>query len=93
MDNYKRQLFIKNELKKIFLKSIKKNKNIKFYKRYLANYYISLLPRNKSITNISNRCIYTGRVWGTNRFTKTSRFKLRTLVYKSYLPGFRRASW
>ena len=62
LDNYKRQNFLKNEIKRFLLKSLIKNKKINFYKRYLVYYYLTNLPRNSTKTLIKNRCLISGRV-------------------------------
>lgn len=93
MEKYKRSCYIKKELKRILLKSIKLNKNIPLYKRYLANYYLVKLPRFSSIAFKNNRCHLTGRTWGTHSKSGLGRFTFRSQAYSSSLPGFRRASW
>jgi ribosomal protein S14 len=40
-----------------------------------------------------NRCYVSGRSWGVNKRTSTSRFVLRKKVYESLIPGCRRSSW
>jgi hypothetical protein len=62
MDNFKREFFLKNEIKKILLKSIKKNTKTTFGRRYLASYYLSTLPRISVGTLTNNRCVVSGRV-------------------------------
>ena len=93
IDNYKRQVFLKNEVKKTILRSVVLNKNTTYTRRYLAKYYMTNLPRfsNKTITN--TRCVYSGRSWGTNRTTLMSRFVHRSKIYNADIPGYSRASW
>lgn len=93
IDNYKRTMFLKGELKKIILKSIKKSKNISYMRRYQASYYLVNLPRISSNVALVNRCVVSGRVWSVNRKTKYSRFFFRTEAGNSNIPGCRRASW
>lgn len=93
IDNIKRSLFLKNEIKQCLFKSIKKNKFLPYSKRYQAQYYQSAFHKNSSINKIRNRCIISGRVWSVNRKTRYGRFTLRFESYKSTLPGFQRASW
>lgn len=57
------------------------------------NISLTRLPRVSAKTYANNRCVLTGRVWGVNSKVGLSRFKLREEVYKSNIPGFRRASW
>ena len=93
LDNYKRKIFLKNIIKKTLLKSIKSSILIPNYKRYLAYFYLIRRPKMASSVSFNNRCIVSGRVWSTNKKTELSRFELRSEVYKSNLPGLRRASW
>uniref|UniRef100_A0A8C1LW30 Ribosomal protein S14 n=1 Tax=Cyprinus carpio TaxID=7962 RepID=A0A8C1LW30_CYPCA len=91
-DMMKRKHFIKYELKRSLLRSIKNNKNIPYSYRYHAYYQLVNLPRISSRSLMTNRCVVTGRVWGVNSKTYLSRFAFRDEVYRSELPGFRRAS-
>lgn len=93
MDRYKRKLFLKYFIKKLLLKSIKNTLTSTNSRRYLAYFYIVRVPNISSQNSFSKRCIKSGRVWSTNNKVSLSRFELRQSVYKSNLPGFRRASW
>lgn len=93
LDNFRRKLFLKTELKKIILKSIIKNNNLPLSYRYFALYNKSKLLRLSSITQQKNKCVKTGRVWSTVKMANYSRFLFRTESGKGNLPGFRRASW
>jgi len=93
LDNYKRKLFLKNELKKIILTSILLNQKLPQTYKYFALYNRSKLIRISSVVQQKNRCVLTGRRWSINKFTKYSRFVFRTESYKGHLPGFKRASW
>jgi len=93
VDSYKRKIFLKNEIKRIVLKSISFNKYTSYSRRYLAKYFISTLPRFASITVVNNRCVYSGRSWGVNKKTGMSRFVHRNKVYSSDIPGCKKASW
>jgi hypothetical protein len=62
VDNFRRKLFLKNELKKVILKSVVKNNSIPLSYRYFALYNKSKLLRSSSITQHKNKCIKTGRV-------------------------------
>jgi len=92
VDNYKRQIFIKNEIKKSILKSVILNRNTSMHRRYLANFYLTRFPKISSRCYNVNRCVVSGRSTGINRKTSFSRFIFRTSAYSSLLPGFRRAS-
>ena len=61
LDNLKRKLFLKNELKKIILIGLIKNQNIPLHNRYLALYNKSKLSRSSSIIQQKTRCTVTGR--------------------------------
>ena len=93
MDNLKRKLFVKTELKRKLLKSIIKNTQLPNSYRYLALWNYSKISRISSKTVQQNRCVLTGRIWYVLKTLKYSRFVLRTEANKGNLPGFRRASW
>ena len=93
MDKLKRHFYIKNELKRNLLKSIKKSKNYSYIKRYQSSYYLTTLPRISSRTFMVNRCVVSGRVWSVNKQTGYNRFIFRTESYNSNIPGCKRASW
>jgi hypothetical protein len=57
----KRNFFLKNEIKKSVLKSLKKNQTIILSRRYLASYYLSKLPRVSTSSIPTNRCLFSGR--------------------------------
>lgn len=93
VDIFRRKLFLKNELKKIILKSLIKNKNVPLTYRYYALYNKSKLYRFSSISQQKNKCVETGRVWSTVKKTNYNRFFFRTESNVGNLPGFKRASW
>lgn len=93
VDNFRRKLYLKTELKKIILKSIIKNTHLPLSYRYFALYNKSKLLRLGSVTQQKNKCVVTGRVWSTVRMVNYSRFLFRTESADGNLPGFRRASW
>jgi len=93
IDNFKRKIYIKYELKKILLKSMIKNNYLPVSRKYLILYRKTKLKRYSSITQQVNRCFKTGRQWSVNKLTRYSRFKFRTESYAGNLPGFSRASW
>lgn len=93
LDNFKRKLFLKNELKRIILTSLIKNTNVPLHNRYFAFYNKSKLIRASSLNQQKNRCVTTGRIWSTVKNTRLSRFNFRTESNNGHLPGFKRASW
>jgi len=93
VDNYKRKVFLKNELKKKILKSIKVNKNTPYLRRYKAAYYLSNTPKFAGRSALVNRCVISARSFSVKKSTNYSRFVFRSEVAKSSIPGCRRASW
>lgn len=93
VEKYKRKCFIKKELKRQILRSIKLNKSISLSKRYLASYYLTKLPRFAALGFSNNRCQVSGRSWAVHTKSGLGRFTFRSHLYDSNLPGFRRASW
>jgi len=93
LDNYRRKLFLKNEIKNIFFKNIIVNSNLPLTYRYYAMFKRIKTIRFHSSTRVQNRCVITGRIWSINKFTKFSRFYFRTNTNYGNIPGFRRASW
>lgn len=61
MDNLKRQLFLKQEIKKKILDSLIKNSYLPLSYRYLAFYNKVKINRRASINQQINRCVATGR--------------------------------
>jgi len=62
LDNFKRKLFLKNELKKIIIKNIIMNTKLPLINRYLALFNKSKLLHISSITQQKNKCVKTGRI-------------------------------
>lgn len=93
VDNFKRKLFLKYELKKILLKSIQFNSRIPMTYRYFSFYQKIKTPRWSTLIQIVNRCSVTGRALSVSKKTHYSRFVFRTHSYRGDLPGFKRASW
>lgn len=92
LDNHRRKLYVKFELKNKLFKSIIKNHTIPLSHRYLASFHKSNLPRSSSIVKQCNRCVQTGRSYSVLRKTQSSRFHFRFESYKGLLPGVRRHS-
>lgn len=93
IDNLKRKLFLKNELKKLILNSLIKNQNLPLHSRYFALYNKSKLMRLASLNQQKNRCVLTGRIRSVIKKTNLSRFVFRIESNNGNLPGFKRASW
>lgn len=93
LDNFKRKIFIKYEIKKKILICIIKNKSLKNVYRYYAYFNYIKISRFSNIIKQKNRCIISGRSWSTEKITKYSRFVFRDKSNTGNLPGFKRASW
>ena len=93
LDNFKRKLFLKHEMKKVLLCSLIKNNSLPLTYRYFAFYNKSKLLRISSISQQKNKCVETGRIWTTVKNVNYSRFYFRTESNCGNIPGFRRASW
>jgi len=93
LDNYRRQNFIRFELKRLVLKSLLKNQSIPLSNRYMASLQLSLLPSISGATKHRNRCVESGRKWNVLKKTQYSRFIFRRESYKGSLPGVSRMSW
>jgi ribosomal protein S14 len=93
MDSYKRSLYLKKEIKRSILKSVKLNRNTFYYRRYLAAFLLSKLPRFSSVSYKRNRCLLSARSYGNNKITGCSRFVSRQKIHNAELPGFSRYSW
>ena len=93
MDNFRRKIFLKNEIKKKILKSLIKNKNTPLVYRYVSFWNLTKISRLTSFTKHQNRCVATGRNNGVVKLSHYSRFFFRTESYKGNLPGVSRASW
>jgi len=93
IDNLKRKLFIKYEIKRKILISIIYNKNLKNIYRYYSYFNFIKISRISLITKQKNRCVESGRAWSTVKFLNYSRFVFRNKSNNGNLPGFKRASW
>lgn len=93
IDNFKRKMFVKTEIKKIILKGVVKNSDITNSLRYFTFYKKNKLTRFSSITRQINRCFISGRPWYVLRISRMSRFQFRNESNFGNLPGFSRASW
>lgn len=93
-DLIKRKNYLKNEIKKIILKSIIQNLNIKPNIRALA---IKKLTDFRKISYISkqnnNICLLTGRNKGVLKLTQFSRHNMKKLSLKGSLQNIKIKSW
>lgn len=92
-DQKRRDLFLKNELKRIQYKSLIKNSIIGG--KTLDQYVIKLnqISRNSSRVRLKNRCISTGRGRAVYRFCRLSRIRFRELAAQGLLLGVSKSSW
>lgn len=93
LDNFRRQIFIKFELKKKIIKSLEKSEASPLIYRYYATYGKGKISRISMISKHKTRCSFTGRSHGVIKKFGYSRFALRTESYVGAIPGCRRASW
>jgi small subunit ribosomal protein S14 len=92
--NIKQRYIFKNfEKKRLILKILSKNLNIKRKIRWKIQQKFTFFNSISSITRIKNICIITGRSKSIYRFFKISRIQLRKLISNSFLPGIFKYSW
>lgn len=90
---FKKKKFIKYEIKKIILKSIIQNKNIKPIYRANALYKLSKIDRRTTISKHINICLKSGRNKGTYKLTNFSRHYMRKLFCKNNLQNLKISKW
>ena len=88
-----RYLFKNLEKKRLILKIISKNLNIKQDLRWKIQQKWFFFNQNSSITRLKNICILTGRSRSIYRLFKISRIQLRKLASEGLLPGVSKFSW
>lgn len=90
----KKKKFLKNEIKKIILKSITNNKNIKPIIRANAYYKLSKLKISSSISKQKNNiCLKTGRIGGVYKFSNFSRHYIKKLFDQNNLQNIKIKNW
>lgn len=93
-DKLKRKEYIRNEIKKIILKSIIQNLNISPIKRSLALKKLSYFKKISSISKQNNNiCLKTGRNKGVLRITTLSRHYIKQLSLVGNLQNIKIKSW
>jgi small subunit ribosomal protein S14 len=90
LDNRKRKLFKKNEIKRICLK-IGLRLNNKFTLKSIVE--LGDLNRNSSLSKIQTRCFLTGRSKAVYRKFGVSRIKLREMILSGVQTGVKKSSW
>lgn len=61
LDNIKRRLFLKNEIKRLILKSIFQNRYIKTTKRFFIRIKLLTLKKKTGLSFQKKRCVLTGQ--------------------------------
>ena len=61
LDKFRRQAYVKTELRRMLLRSFLKSQDLPLSKRYVAYFGLTHLPRHASRNKIQNRCIKSGR--------------------------------
>jgi small subunit ribosomal protein S14 len=92
--NIRQRFLFKNlEKKRLIIKIISNNYNLKKQIRWKVEQRWFNFDRNSSLTRIKNICILTGRSKSIYRFFKVSRLQLRKLASTGFLPGISKYSW
>ena len=92
-DQKRRDLFLKNELKRVQYKSIIKNSSIAGVVKDKYVTRLNQIDRNSSLVRVKNRCILTGRGRAVYRFCRLSRIRFRELAAGGLLLGVSKSSW
>jgi ribosomal protein S14 len=92
LDNFKRHLFIKNEIQLQLLTAYKKTATTGNIFRAILNLDRKNLTRFSSKIQQSNRCVLSGRKRSVSKLTRMSRFRFQSMAYEGKLPGFMRSS-
>ena len=92
--NINQRLSFKNlEKKRLIIKIISNNFNLKKIIRWKNEQKWFNFNKNYSLTRIKNICILTGRSKSIYRFFKISRLQLRKLASTGFLPGICKYNW
>ena len=92
--NINQRLLFKNlEKKRLIIKKISNNFNLKKIIRWKTEQKWFNFSKNSSLTRIKNICILTGRSKSIYRFFKISRLQLRKLSSTGFLPGISKYNW
>jgi small subunit ribosomal protein S14 len=92
-DKKKRELYLKNEIKRLNYKSLFNDLSLEKEDRYYNMLALNKIVRNSSRVRIKNRCILTGRTHSIYKLFKLSRIKFRELASQGVLMGITKASW
>lgn len=89
----KAKFAVKFEIKKIILKSILSNKNVKPITRAYANYKLSLILNRTAISKRNNVCLKTGRFKGVYKLSNLSRHQMKKLFINNNLQNIQINNW
>ena len=92
-DQKRRNLFLKNELKRVQYKALIKNWSCAGVTKDQYVIRLNQINRNSSKVRIKNRCILTGRGKAVYRFCRLSRIRFRELAAQGLLLGVSKSSW
>ena len=79
--------------KRTELKAILKSNNASIEDKLVASEKLQKLPRDSSLSRITNRCAITGRPKGYYRKFGLGRIKVREAAMRGDIPGLIKASW
>lgn len=92
--NINQRLLFKNlEKKRLIIKIISNNFNLKKIIRWKIEQKWFNFNKDSSLTRIKNICILTGRSKSIYKFFKISRLQLRKLASMGFLPGISKYNW
>lgn len=89
----KSKFIIKFEIKKIILKSIRSNKNVKPIVRAFASYKLSQMLHQASISKRKSVCLKTGRFRGVYTLSDLSRHSMKKLFIQNNLQNVQINNW
>lgn len=92
-DQKRRNLFLKNELKRVQYKSLIKNFSIDGKTKKECVTKLNRMPRNSSLARVKNRCVLSGRGRAVYRFCRLSRIRFRELAAQGLVLGVSKSSW
>jgi len=92
-DKFYRLWYLKYELKKIILKSVKLNKSNTPIQTNLINYKITNFSKRTAITRQLNLCLVRGRTKGTYKLFQLCRHAMTKLANEGALQNVKVKSW
>lgn len=92
LDRYRRQFFLKYEVKAMVWRAYLKNNSLPLQTQWGVRLKKTLLPSIATVTTHRNRCVRSGRQYNVLRKVQYSRFVMRRAAYSGTLPGVSRFS-